>query len=306
MTRRGWLLFGSMCLIWGIPYLLIKVGVGGLHPATLVFFRTVLSSLLLVPLVVLRGYVTLLLASWRTILAYSAIEVAIPWFLLADAEQRLSSSTTGLLVATSPLFAAVLAILMRDQDRIGLRRLIGLGLGFAGVAALVGIDVSTRDLGAALEVVGVALCYATGPMIIARRLSHVPAMGAVAASMVLTAVAYAPLALTRMPATLPSADVLAAVAILGVICTVLAFLIFFALIAEAGPVRATVITYVNPAVALALGVAILHERFTLGAGIGFGLILIGSVLSTGRRPKPVASEVAALEAPSPETQLGRP
>jgi drug/metabolite transporter (DMT)-like permease len=273
-----------MGLIWGIPYLLIKVAVGGLHPASLVALRTALGALLLLPLAMRRGELAPLLRVWRPLLLYTFVEVAAPWFFLADAERRLSSSLTGLLIASVPLIGALLAWLTRGDDRPDLKRFAGLGLGLIGVAALVGLDVSVRDLGAVGEVGLVALGYAIGPIIIARRLSNVPAVGVVAASLLLAAVAYAPIGLTQLPATLPPLRVIGAVAVLGIVCTALAFVTFFALIAEVGPVRATVITYVNPAVALALGVTLLREPLTIGALVGFALILAGSVLSTRRGP----------------------
>jgi drug/metabolite transporter (DMT)-like permease len=208
--------------------------------------------------------------------------VSLPWFLLADGERRLSSSFTGLLIAAVPLIAAVLQLLTRGDDRLDRRRVSGLVLGMVGVAVLVGLNVSFKDLGAVAEVGLVALGYASGPIIIARRLPSLPAVGVVAASLVLTALLYAPLALPQLPRAMPSGKVLLAVAILAVVCTALAFLVFFALIGEVGPVRATVITYFNPAVALLLGVAVLREPFTLGAVVGFSLILAGSVLATRR------------------------
>lgn len=294
MTRRGWLLFAAMGLIWGIPYLFIKVAVGGLHPVTLVCFRTALGALLLVPLAAARKDLRPLIPYWRPLLVYTVVEVAIPWFLLADAERRLSSSLTGLLVAAVPLIGALLAWLTGGQDRPAPRRLAGLVVGFLGVAALVGLNVSARDLGAVGEVGLVALGYATGPIIIARQLKGAPPVGVVAASLLVTAIAYAPFALTQLPSTLPL-SVSLSVAVLGILCTAIAFVIFFALIAEAGPVRATVITYVNPAVALALGVIVLHEPLTIGAAVGFVLILAGSVLSTRRGEEAVPAPVIAEE-----------
>lgn len=286
MTRRGWLLFAAMGLIWGIPYLLIKVAVEDLSPAVLVFLRTGLGALLLLPIAVARGGVVALLPAWRPILVYSLVEVTLPWFLLSDAERRLSSSLTGLLVAAVPLVGLVLARAL-GAERLDARRLVGLVVGFLGVAALLGLDLSARDLGAVLEMGLVVLGYAIGPMIIARRLTaRVPAVSVVTASLVLTGLVYAPLAAAQWPAALPSANVLGAVAVLGVICTAVAFVLFFALIAEAGPLRAQTITYVNPAVALALGVLVLGEPFTVGAGVGLALIVLGLLLSTRRGPRP--------------------
>ena len=282
MTRRGWALFAAMAVIWGIPYLLIKIAVGELTPAGLVLLRTALGAALLLPIAATRGWLTPLLPYWRGVIAYTVVEVSLPWFLLSDAERRLSSSLTGLLIAAVPLIGAVLQRLTRGDERMDPGRLAGLMVGLAGVAVLVGLNVSFKDLGAVGEVGLVAIGYATGPLIIARRLPRLPAVGVVAASLTLTAIAYAPLALPQLPRTLPSARVLLAVGILGVVCTALAFLLFFALIGEVGPVRATVITYFNPAVALLLGVTLLNEPLTVGAVVGFGLILVGSVLATRR------------------------
>jgi len=236
----------------------------------------------LLPIAAARGWLTSLLPYCRWVIAYTVIEVSLPWFLLSDAERRLSSSLTGLPVAAVPLIGAVLQRLTRGDDRMDPGRAAGLVVGLVGVAVLVGLNVSFKDLGAVGEVGLVAIGYATGPIIIARRLPRLPAVGVVAASLAITAVGYAPFALPQLPTTLPSGRVLLAVGILGIVCTALAFLLFFALIGEVGPVRATVITYFNPAVALLLGVALLHEPLTVGAIIGFGLILVGSVLATRR------------------------
>ena len=298
MTRRGWLLFAAMAVIWGIPYLLIKIAVGELTPVTLVFLRTAVGATLLLPIAAARGGLKPLLPYWRWVLAYTVVEVSLPWFLLSDAERRLSSSLTGLLIAAVPLIGAVVTWLTRGDDRLDIRRIAGLGVGLVGVGALVGLDVSFRDLGAVGEVALVALGYATGPIIVSRRLPSVPSIGVVAASLVVTALAYAPLALRQLPATVPSPRVLLAVAILAVVCTALAFLLFFALIGEAGPVRATVITYFNPAVALLLGVTLLQEPFTLGAVVGFSLILVGSLLATRRASGLAAGEASSALSPS--------
>ncbi|HVS07930.1 MAG TPA: DMT family transporter [Candidatus Dormibacteraeota bacterium] len=295
MTRRGWALFGAMAFIWGIPYLLIKIAIGELAPASLVLLRTAIGAALLLPVAAARGWLAPLIPYWRWVLVYTIVEVSLPWFLLADGERRLSSSFTGLLIAAVPLIAAVLQLLTRGDDRLDRRRVLGLLVGLVGVAVLVGLNVSFKDLGAVAEVGLVALGYASGPIIIARRLPSLPAVGVVAASLALTALFYAPLALPQLPRTMPSGTVLLAVATLAVVCTALAFLVFFALIGEVGPVRATVITYFNPAIALLLGVAVLREPFTLGAVVGFSLILVGSVLATRRTtsapadPAPAAS-----------------
>jgi drug/metabolite transporter (DMT)-like permease len=288
MTRRGALLFAAMCVIWGIPYLMIRVAVRELAPVTLVFLRTGLAALLLTPLAALRGELRPVLRRWRPLVVYTAIEVGVPWVLLARAETRLSSSLTGLLIAAVPLVGAVVVTVTGERERQGARRWLGLLVGLGGVAALVGLDVGQVDAVALAEIACVAVCYAVGPIVLARRLSGVPALGVVAASLLVTALAYAPLAAVRWPGSMPSAHVLESVLGLALVCTALAFLVFFALIAELGPVRATVITYVNPAVAAVVGVLLLSEHLTAGMIGGFALVLAGSVLATGRAPEPVA------------------
>jgi drug/metabolite transporter (DMT)-like permease len=293
MTRRGWLLFAAMAVIWGIPYLLIKVAVAELAPATLVLLRTTVAGLILVPLALARGDVRPLFARWRWVVAYTFVEVAAPWILLSDAERRLSSSLAGLLIAGVPLVGALLVWLVGGDDRPDVRRVVGLIVGFVGVALVVGLDVATDDLVAVGEVGLVVIGYAIGPMIIARRLQSAPAVGVVAASLALTALAYAPLGLAQLPRALPSTQALLSVGILGVVCTALAFLLFFALIGEVGPIRATVITYFNPAVAIVLGVLLLNEPFTVGIAAGFALIAIGSFVAT-RRARGMPTPAGAL------------
>ncbi|MDX6408785.1 MAG: hypothetical protein QOE13_1856 [Gaiellaceae bacterium] len=288
MTRRGALLFAAMCVIWGIPYLMIRVAVRELAPVTLVFLRTGLAAALLVPLAARRGELRPLLGRWRPLLAYTAIEVALPWLLLAKAETRLASSLTGLLIAAVPLVGALIVTQSGERERLGGRRWFGLLVGIAGVGAIVGLDVGQINLLALGEVALVAVCYAVGPVILARSLGGLPAIGVAAASLALSGLFYAPLAANDWPTTVPSAHVIESVVGLAVVCSAAGFLIFFALIKEVGPLRATVITYVNPAVAALLGVTLLNERLTIGMLVGFSLVLAGSILATGGAPEAVA------------------
>jgi len=284
VTRRGWVLFAAMSVIWGIPYLLIKVVVGEMSPITLVFLRTGLATAILLPLALARGRLRGVIPHWRPILVYTFVEVAAPWVLLSHAETRLSSSLSGLLVAGVPLVTAVITRLSGGDDRLDARRVLGLVIGLFGVAVLVGLDVAADDLVAVGELGLVVLGYSVGALLISRRLADVSAEGVIVASLALTALAYAPFALTRLPGAPLPANALLALGLLAVICTALAFRVFFALIAEVGASRATVITYFNPAVALILGVALLGEPFTVGIAVGFALILIGSLLATRRVP----------------------
>ena len=310
MSRKALVLFAVMCVVWGIPYLLIKVAVSGISPASLVFLRTGIGALLLVPVAVARREGRTILPAWRWLIAYTVAELAIPWFLLSSAETKLSSSLSGLLVAAVPLFGALLAWVTRSEHQLDGRRLAGLGVGFAGVAVLLGFDISSHDLLAVAEIGVCTVGYAVGPMIISRRLSHLPSVGVVAGSLAFAAVVYAPVGIIQLGDSHPTTRVIASAVTLGVVCTAVAFVLFFALIAEIGPVRATVITYFNPAVALVLGVTILGEPLRIGAVLGFALILIGSFLATRRRPGGARGsagmrEVAAADArPAASGELG--
>ena len=291
MSRRGAVLFAAMCVLWGIPYLLIRVAVRELNPTVLVLGRTAVGALVLLPLAAARGDLAGLRRHWRWVAAFAAIEIGLPWLLLGTAEERVPSSLTALLLAGVPLVGAVIARTSGRRERLAGVNAAGLAIGLTGVLAIAGLDLGTASPAGLLEVAAVAVCYATGPVILTRRLSDVTGLAVIATSLAAVAVVYVPLAAVRLPARWPSLRVDAAVVTLAVVCTAIAFLIFFALIAEVGPVRATVFTYVNPAVAAALGVGLLGERFTLAMGAGFALVLIGSVLAT-RHP-------AAAPAPEP-------
>jgi drug/metabolite transporter (DMT)-like permease len=272
-----------MSVVWGLPYMLIKVAVRDLSPAVIVEARTAIGAVILLPLALRQGQLRPLLPFWKPLLAYTVVELAVPWWLLPDAERRLPSSLTGLLVATVPLIAVVLAALTGHRDQMDRRGLLGLLIGLAGVAALLGLDVGGGHPGAVAEVGLVAVGYATGPLLAARYFGNLSSLALSAVSLGLVAVAYAPVAIWQHPAEVPGTRVIAAVVTLGVICTALAFVAFFELIKEIGSTRATVITYLNPAVAVVLGVVFLGESFTAGTGIGFGLILAGCWLSTAPR-----------------------
>src|ERR687895_224210 len=277
MSRRGWLLFAAMCVIWGVPYLLIKVAVEDMSPALLVLGRTAIAALILLPIAAARSELRPALQHWRPVLAFAAIEIALPWLLLGEAETEISSSLTGLLIAATPLVGTAIALTTGARERLSLDRALGLLLGIAGVAAIVGVSVEGASVVPIAEVGLVAVCYAVGPVILLRWLTGVPALGVIAASLGVTTVAYVPVVAFSRPQLDATAEAVGSVIGLAVVCTALAFLLFFALIAEIGPVRATVITYVNPAVAAILGVVVLSEELTVGMGVGFVLVLAGSV-----------------------------
>ena len=295
MTRRGLVLFALMSVIWGIPYLFIRVAVAEITPATLVLARTAIAAAILLPIALARVDLRPVLARWRWVVAFAAVEIAIPWVALGSAEQHLSSSLTGLLIAGVPLVGTTLALATGGADRLSRAGLLGLLIGLVGVAAIVGGDYATSDPTALFQIAIVVVGYAVGPAILARRLGGLPTVGVMALSLALCAVVYVPIAAGQLPSALPSTNVIASIAILAVVCTAAAFLVFAALIDEIGPVRATVITYINPAVAAVLGVLVLHENFSVAMGIGFALVILGSTLAT--RPARVVESpgVAPME-----------
>ena len=280
MTRRGWVLFGALSLIWGIPYLLIKIAVADVDPLIVAFGRTLVAAVLLLPIALYQRALIPVFRRWKLLLVYTVVEISGPWLLLGHAELTLNSSTAGLLLAVVPMIAAII-LTATGHDRFDARRVLGLVIGFAGVGCLVGFDIQFGDLTAVGAVMLVAIGYAIGPIIINRRLSDLPPMGVITVSLIMATVLYAPFSVWLWPERITAPAAWSIVG-LAVICTAAAFLVFFALIAEAGPARATVITYINPAVAITLGVLLLNEPFTLGMAIGFPLVIVGSILATAK------------------------
>jgi drug/metabolite transporter (DMT)-like permease len=283
-----------MSVIWGIPYLLIKVADGGVSVPVLVFTRVTLGAALLLPLAIRRGELASLRGHWWWLAAFAVTEIIGPFGLLSSAEHRLSSSTSGLLIASVPIIGAILARLTGGTERLGAVRLAGLLIGFGGVAVLAGPGAGSGDTLAVIEVLLTALGYAAGPIIANRKLADVSATAANTVCLSMTALVYAPAAALTWPSAMPSGEVLAALAGLAVVCTAAGFVLYFRLIQEVGAARATVVTYVNPAVAVALGVLVLGERFTPAIAASFVLILAGSVLATragsGRTPPATSAE----------------
>ena len=284
MSRRGWILFASLGLIWGLPYLLIKVGVTSLSTPMVVFSRLAIAAIILMPIAIGTRQLGQLRGHMRWVIAFALVEMTFTWWALTWAEERISSSLAGLFIATVPLTTALIARRLGMDDRLTGTRLVGMGIGFVGVGALVGLDVTGGDLLAIAALVVTVLGYSIGPLIVDRRLQGVPSLAVIAVSLTINAVIYAPFAWVTRPTEPVPASAWLAVILLGALCTAAAFIIFFALIAEVGPSRTTLITYVNPAVAVVLGIVILDEPFTLGIALGFPLVLLGSWLATRRSP----------------------
>src|SRR5215208_2256904 len=273
-----------MSIIWGIPYLMIKVAVEGVSVPVLVLARTAVGAAVLLPLAFSRQTLSIIRNHWTALLGFAFFEIIAAWWLLTDAERHLTSSMTGLIIAAAPIIAAVLDR-FTGGERLGYKRIIGLAIGMCGVAVLAGphIGGSTWPI---IEVLMVATCYAIAPLIAARYLSDVSTLPMTAVCLGFAALVYAGAAAATWPDEMPSTRVLLALAGLAVICTALAFIVFFALIREVGAARALVFTYVNPAVALLAGVVVLSEPLTAWNVGALVLILAGCVLATHRPGEP--------------------
>jgi len=301
VTRRGWVLFSVMCVVWGIPYLFIKVAVGGVAPPVVVFARTAGGAAILLPIAALTGRMEALRVvrrHWRPLVVFAAMEMIVPWLLLSDAERRLSSSMAGLLIAAVPITGIVVARLTGGTEQLSRTRWLGLMVGLAGVGVLAAPHLEGGDAWAVVEVLLVALGYASAPLVAARKLTEVPTLPMIASCLTLAALLYTPVAIATWPRTPPSGQVVGAMVALATCCTALAFLVFLELIREVGTSRAMVFTYINPAVAVAAGVLVLAEPLTGTIIAAFVLILAGSFFATTRQPQPLPVE------PRAETETG--
>ena len=283
MTRKGWILFVAMSVIWGIPYLFIKIALRELDPGIVVFARVGIAALILMPIAIYQGVLRPLRKRWLMLAGLACVQIVGPFLLISFGEQLITSSLTSLLIATDPILVALLALRFDPGERVTGLRSVGLLIGIVGVAVLLGFDVGgdgQKLLGAALVLLA-SLGYATSALLIRRpAISALPNLGVVSVLCLTSTIVLLPLALTRLPNKIPDPEVIASLLVLGLICTALAYLIFFALIAEVGASRGTVITYVNPAVSVFLGITLLSEPLNAAIIVGFLLILLGSWLST--------------------------
>ena len=305
MTRKGWLLFTAMSVFWGIPYLFIKFAVRELDPAVVVFARVGIATAVLLPVAAHRGVLRQLRGGMLAIAVLACVQIVGPFLLISYGEQHIASSLTSLLIAADPLLVALFALRFDPSERVSGLRLVGLLIGMGGVVVLLGLDVGgdrQRLLGAALVLLAAA-GYAAGALLIKRpAIAALPILGVVTVECTTATIVLLPLAVTRLPSRIPSLEVMVSLLVLGLICTALAYLAFFALVAEVGASRGTVITYVNPAVSVLLGVTLLGESLNAAIIVGFLLIIVGSWLSTGGiLPPPLGHLLRTrLQQPGPE------
>jgi drug/metabolite transporter (DMT)-like permease len=308
MTWRAWATFATLCAIWGLPYFFIKLALPELAPVCIAWGRITLAAIVLVPIAWKRGVLQRAFQHRIAIATFAVVELVIPFSLIAMGEQWISSSLAGILIATVPLAVVVIAPLFGVKERIGAVRMVGLAIGFCGVVSIVGLDTGHGPMlwaGVVCMMISV-VGYAVGPLVVERYLSDVDELGAVTASLVVASIVLLPFAVLSAPAHVPSALALTSVAVLGVACTALALFLYFWLINEAGAARASVVAYINPAVAAVIGVVVLNEPFGIGAGVGLAMILFGSWLATGKsREASRLDAVAGLEHPPDHDQARR-
>ena len=296
MSARAWLAFGALGIIWGLPYLFIKIAVQEISPFDVAWGRITLAALILLPIAWRRGALRALVTHKAAVFAFALVEFAIPFSAISMGERWIPSSVTAILIATVPLIIAIISRFFGLHERLGAVRVIGLVVGFGGVVALVGFGTLSGPLawaGAGCVLIA-TVGYAIGPLIIQKHLHAVDSIGPVAGSLSIASVLLLAPALLTLPRRMPSTLALSSVAILGLVCTALAMLLMFYLVKNAGASRASIITYVNPAVATLLGMALLDERLGVWGLVGFGLVLLGSWLAT-RRSAPAAE----LSPPTP-------
>jgi drug/metabolite transporter (DMT)-like permease len=291
VTKRGWILFGALSFIWGTPYFMIRVAVNEVSPAVMVLARLTLGSLLLLPWAMRQGSLGVLKTHWKLIVFFGLLEMAFPWAAIGFAEQRISSSLAALLIASVPMINGIVAKQMKLDLDWDAKRIIGIAVGLGGVAALVGLDVRADSWWAVAACMITVIGYATAPILISEKLADVPSSGIITLSMIFVALVYVPIVGWQVHTGTWShgpvhTNTWLALGWLGVVCTAIAFIAFFALIDEIGPIRSSVITYINPAVAVILGVIFLNEGITAGLIVGFPLVILGSYLATR---KPVAA-----------------
>jgi drug/metabolite transporter (DMT)-like permease len=279
MSRRGWALFMLMAVIWGLPYLLIRVAVRHLDPGVLVLLRTAPVALILAAVVLFQRQFVVLWRNLRWISIFGIVEFGIPWYLMSTAERHITSSLTSLLICGVPLLAVVSQRIRRTEEHISRRRYLGLAIGAFGVALLVGLDIRGGSLVWIAFMLIVCLGYTIGPIILATKLADVPGPVVLAGAAAVVALGWVPWDVAHWPSHI-SAETWSSVAVLSIVCTAGAFLIFFELIKEVGATRSVVVTYFNTAIAVVLGVIGLHERLTAGIVLGFPLVLVGCIFAT--------------------------
>jgi drug/metabolite transporter (DMT)-like permease len=286
MSRRALFHFAISGLFWGIPYLLMKVAVEDIPPAVIVCGRVLIGAAILIPIAIHQKVLMDAIRGWRYVLPYALFEMMIPWILITNAEKKISSGLAGLLIATVPIWSTIFASMNGDKTVWHSKRIVGLLVGFIGLIGLVGYEsiLGTSDPLSIAMILVAAISYAFAVQMITQKLPDVSGIAINGLAMVFTAIAYLPFMISEFPEpSLVSAESAISLLALGIFSTALAFISFFIVLKEIGPARSSIVTYVNTAIAVVLGVLILSEPLTLGIMIGLPLVMIGSFLAS-RKP----------------------
>ena len=304
MSRRAWTSLLALAALWGSSYLFIKLALEDLSPAMIVFTRTALAALVLLPFALARGALTGLRERYGAIAVLALVQIAGPFALISVGERYITSSLTGILVATAPIFTALLAVFIDAEERSTGLRLVGVGVGIAGVALLLGLDVGDGPLALAggLMVVLAGAGYAIAGFYFKRRFADVQPVGAVTVAMVASAAMLAVPAALTAPTELPGATATGAMVALGIGGTGIAFVIFYTLLGTVGPALTSIVAYIAPGFAVVYGVLLLGERFTIFTLLGLTLILAGSWLAAGGRLVPCRRAPARAPIATPEIE----
>ena len=285
MTRKHLGQFIFVGFLWGVPYLFMRVAVREFDPSVVVFGRVVIGAAILFPIAIRRGVVKETLRGFKWILAYAIFEMCGPWYLITHAETKINSGLAGLLVATVPIWSTIYSSLAGDKTVWHAKRLMGIIIGFIGLVLIVGIETisGSADAFSVFQTVLAAILYSTAMAIILKGMPNGDGVAINAIAMAITAIIFAPAALTNLPTKMPSLNATASLIGLGVLSTGVAFMIYFTLIKEIGQARGSLVTYLNTAFAVVLGVIILGEPLTIGILTGLPLVLLGSYFAS-RKP----------------------
>lgn len=282
MKSRDWFLFLIAGVLWGIPYLFISIAVDELSPAIIVFVRVTIGALILGAVTIAQKTLGSEIRHWKLIFLYAIGELIGPWFLITNAQEKLSSGLTSLLVCTTPIWATIFASIYGDKTVWEGKRIVGLSVGFTGVIFLVGLE-TFNNIGNGLaigEVLLASIGYAWAVNMIVKKLPNADLMAINAVAMAMTAIVYFPFAIASFPTAVPSTKAIFSLIVLGVFCTGGGFISFFLVLRKIGAARASLVTYMNVMVAVLLGVIVLSEPLTVGIVIGLPLVLVGSFLAS--------------------------
>ena len=284
MSKASWFKFLIVGVLWGVPYLFIKVAVapGEFTPAFLVFGRLVIGSALLLPLAIHRKTLFPALKELKWIAPYAIIEICLPWYFISSGERKITSGLAGLLVATVPFWASLVMAFNGDKTVWQAKRLAGMVIGFIGIILVVGIESlsGNQSLSAIIFILFSCVCYAIAPATLNVKIPRIDGTAINAIAMAISGVIYLPFAIVQFPTSMPSHNAIYSLIALGIFPTAMAFVLYFQVMKDLGPARSSMVTYPNTVFAVLLGIFFLHEKFTLGIGLGLPLVLIGSYYAT--------------------------